>query len=209
MPYSYGLKAFNMGGHGFPFTNTAAFLSNPSGINVTAYGVLSADGHHLYVTIINKTFNSIGADAANVMIPAPANFSPTNAQYLLLSSTPDGQDGNATIVQTVFLGGSTIPSSGQWNGTWSPLTLGNQGQINMIVQPATAVIIDIQGNQAISAPPAISASLHAGSLGITYVGTLVSSTNVTGPYAPVSNAAPPYLVPATNTQQFYRSEETN
>jgi hypothetical protein len=204
MPYSYGLKAFNMGGHGFPFTNTPAFLSNTDNINATAYGVLSADARHLYVTVINKTFNSVGAHAANVMIPSPANFFPTNAQYLLLSSTPDGQDGNATIVQTAYLGGSTIPNSGQWNGTWSPLPLGNQGQINIVVQPATAVIIDIQGATALT--PAISAAFHTGNLVITYAGALVSSTNVAGPYTPVSNAATPYLVPTTNTQQFYRSE---
>src|SRR5262249_3692415 len=41
MPYAYGLKAFTLGGHGLPFTNTAAFFANPSGINLTAYGTLS------------------------------------------------------------------------------------------------------------------------------------------------------------------------
>ena len=203
MPYAYGLKAFNMGGHGFPVTNTAAFFSNPSNINVTAYGVLSPDGHHLYVTVINKAFDAVGASAASVMIPAPGNFSPTNAQCLLLSSTPAGQDGNATNVQTAYLGGATIPNSGKWNGTWSPLTPGNQGQMTLIVQPATAVIIDLQGNPA---PPTISTAPHSGNLVINFAGTLVSSTNVAGPYAPVSNATTPYVVPATNAQQFYRSK---
>ncbi|HEY1788263.1 MAG TPA: hypothetical protein VGJ73_08920 [Verrucomicrobiae bacterium] len=204
MPYAYGLKAFNMGGHGFPFTNTASFLSNPDNINATAYGVLSADGRHLYVTVINKTFNSVGAHAANVTIPAPANFSPTNAQYLLLSSTADGQDGNATILQTAYLGGATITNSGPWTGTWSPLSFGNQGQINMVVQPATAVIIDIQS--ASTALPTISVAVQAGRVVINYVGALLSSTNVSGPYMPVSNATTPYIIPATNAQQFYRSE---
>jgi len=204
MPYAYGLKAFNVGGHGFPFANTAAFFSNPNNINVTAYGVLSADGHHLYVTIINKTFDSVGAHAANVMIPVPANFSSTNAQYLLLSSTPPEQDGNATNLQTAYLGGATIPNSGQWNGTWSPLTLDSQDQINLVVQPATAVIIDIQGASTVT--PTITAAPGAGQVIINFVGTLVSSTNVTGPYAAVPNATTPHVVPATNTQQFYRSK---
>ncbi len=202
MPYAYGLKAFNLGGHGFPITNTAAVLSNPNNINVTAYGVLSADGSHLYVTIINKTFDAVGAVAANVTIPAPANFgSLTNACCMLLSSTPPGQDGNATIVQTAFLGGSPIPNSGQWNGTWTPLTLSN-GQADLVVQPATAVVIDLQGNN----NPAITVTGSGNSVTINYNGTLLSATNVTGPYAPVSGAAAPYVVPATNIQQFYRSE---
>jgi alpha-mannosidase len=41
---------------------------------------------------------------------------------------------------------------------------------------------------------------------IGYTGTLLSSTNVAGPYSPVAGAASPYVVPATNAQQFYRSE---
>jgi hypothetical protein len=204
MPYAYGLKAFNVGGHGFPITNTAAFFSNPDNINVTAYGVLSADGHHLYATVINKTFDAIGANAANVMIPALGNFSPTNAQCLLLSSTPAGQDGNATNLQNAYLGGATIPNSGQWNGTWSPLILSTQGQINLVVQPATAAIIDIQGGSTLT--PTVNTAPGAGHVVINYVGTLVSSTNVAGPYAAVPNATTPYVAPVTNTQQFYRSK---
>jgi hypothetical protein len=202
MPYAYGMKAFNLGGHGFPFTNTAAVFSNPDSINTTAYGVLSHDGNHLYVTVINKTFNSVGAHAANVTIPAPGNFSLTNAQYLLLSSEPAGEDGDATILQTAYLGGAIIPNSGSWNGTWTPLTLGNQGEVNLIVQPATAVVIDLQGNNA----PAISAEQSENNLIITYNGTLLSSTGVNGPYTPVGGAASPYIVPVTNTQEFYRTE---
>ena len=199
MPYAYGLKAFNLGGHGFPFTNTASFFSNPGNMNATAYGVLSADGSHLYVTVINKTWDVVGAVAANVTIPAPANFNPTNAQYMLLSSTPAGQDGNATNLATAYLGGAVITNSGPWTGTWTPLAL-NQGQVNLIVQPATAVVIDLQGS------PTISVTRSGKNVTITYTGTLLSSPNVAGPYAPVTEAASPYLTPATNTQQFYRAE---
>jgi hypothetical protein len=40
---------------------------------------------------------------------------------------------------------------------------------------------------------------------IQYTGTLLSSTNVSGPYNPVGGASSPYTVPATNAQQFYRA----
>ena len=202
MPYAYGLKAFNLGGHGLPFTNSAAFFSNPSGINVTAYGVLSTDSQHLYVTVINKTFSATSEGAANLTIPAPRNFNtPANAQYMLLSCMPDGQEGNATNLQTAYLGGATIPNSGKWSGTWSPLALNGQGQMSMVVQPATAVIIDLQAG-----PPQISGMLSGKNLVVTYAGTLLSSTNVTGPYAPVAGAASPFTIPITNSSQFYRAQ---
>lgn len=205
MPYAYGLKTFNMGGHGYPFTNTAAFLSNPSGMNLTAYGVLSADGTHLYITVINKTCDAASAAAANVTIPVPNNFlGPTNAQYLLLSSTAPGQDGNATNVQTAYLGGATITNSGPWNGTWTPLALNSQGQASLVVQPATAVVIDLQA----ASLPAINAAPLGNNEVIIYTGTLLSAPAVTGPYAPVVGAASPYTVPVTNSQQFYRAEST-
>ena len=38
-------------------------------------------------------------------------------------------------------------------------------------------------------------------------GTLQSATNVTGPYNDVPYALPPYTVPTTNSQQFYRVRE--
>jgi hypothetical protein len=137
--------AFNMGAQGSPITNTSSFFSNPDNINVTAYGVLSPSKNHLYITIINKTFQYVGAHAASVTIPAPGNFStPTSARYLLLSCEPAGQEGNASALQTAYLGGATIPNNGQWSGAWEPLTLGSQNQVTMIVQPATAVIIDLQ-----------------------------------------------------------------
>jgi hypothetical protein len=41
---------------------------------------------------------------------------------------------------------------------------------------------------------------------ITYTGTLLSSTNVAVPYAPVNGAASPYLLSKTNAQQFCRSQ---
>jgi hypothetical protein len=82
--------------------------------------------------------------------------------------------------------------------------LGSQGQITLVVQPATAVIVDIQGGPAVT--PTINAAPGTGHVVINYVGTLVSSTNVAGPYMLVPDATTPYTAPATNTQQFYRSK---
>jgi hypothetical protein len=55
------------------------------------------------------------------------------------------------------------------------------------------------------APPSLSLNRSGSQIVITYTGTLVSSTNVTGPYTPVSGAGSPYNVPVDAAQKFYRS----
>ena len=54
--------------------------------------------------------------------------------------------------------------------------------------------------------PTISAASSGANLVITYTGTLLFSTNVTGPYTNLTGAtASPYTVPATNAQMYFRS----
>ena len=54
--------------------------------------------------------------------------------------------------------------------------------------------------------PTISAVPSGTNLVVTYTGTLLSSTNVTGPYSNVTDAtSSPYTVPATNAQMYFRS----
>jgi hypothetical protein len=64
----------------------------------------------------------------------------------------------------------------------------------------------IQQLYTIANTPVVSLSRNSGSqLVITYTGTLLSSTNAAGPYMIVTGATSPYVIPATNQQQFYRS----
>ncbi|MDE3066657.1 MAG: hypothetical protein KGJ60_03810 [Verrucomicrobiota bacterium] len=59
---------------------------------------------------------------------------------------------------------------------------------------------------AVPTTPAISLTRSGNQLIITYTGTLLSSTNVAGPYAPVQGATPPtYTITPTGTQAFYRT----
>jgi len=53
--------------------------------------------------------------------------------------------------------------------------------------------------------PTISISRLGTAPVITYTGTLLSSTNVVGPYSPVSGATSPYTVPLDAPQTFYRT----
>jgi hypothetical protein len=52
------------------------------------------------------------------------------------------------------------------------------------------------------------APVSGGSLQLNWsYGTLQSATNVTGPYLDVTNISPPYTVPTTNQQEFFRVRE--
>jgi hypothetical protein len=195
-PYAYGLKAFGLGSQGTTINAAGFQISNPNNINLTGYGVVGTND--LYVTIINKTFNTVGSHDAAVTINKPAGFTPTSARYIVLTS---GSYGDATATSAT-LGGATIPTSGSWNGTWTSLGVTN-GACSLTVQAATAVIVDLQNN----ITPTISVVPSGNNVVITYVGTLLSSTNLTGTFAPISGASSPYTIPTTNAQQFYRATE--
>ena len=195
-PYAYGMKAFSLASQGTTITAAGIQLSNPNHINWTPYGVVGAND--LYVTLINKTFNPVGSYDAVVTINKPTGFAPTSAKYIVLTS---GADGSATATSAT-LGGATIPTAGSWNGTWNSLAVTN-GACSLTVQAASAVVVDLQQDTT----PTISVARSGNKVVITYVGTLLSSTNVTGTYTPVTGASSPYTIPTINVQQFYRAIE--
>ena len=140
--YAYGMKAFTLGGSGQVINPAQLLINNPSNANVTAYGVVNSSD--LYVTIVNKTFQTVGSHLVNVTIPPPTGFNVQNAQYIVLSggSTP-GSSGDATQ-DGACLGGAEIPNDGSsWAGTWTPLPV-SVGRVSLPVQPTTGVIIDLQ-----------------------------------------------------------------
>lgn len=53
--------------------------------------------------------------------------------------------------------------------------------------------------------PSLSLSTQGNQLVITYTGTLLSSTNVAGPYETVAGATSPYIVTPTGDQKFFRA----
>lgn len=182
-PYAYGIKAFSLASQGTTIPATGFQISNPDNINLTGYGVAGA--HDLYITIINKTFNPIGAYDAAVTINKPAGFTPTSARCIVLSS---GSDGDATAM-TATLGGATIPTAGNWNGIWNALPLTN-GACGLTVQAASAVIVDLHIDG-----PTISASTVGNDVILSW------ATNWTGYalYSAPSLAAGTLWRPVTNT----------
>jgi hypothetical protein len=140
-PKGYGIKAFNMGSHGYVEPVT---LNNPGNMNLTAYAV--GDARDLYVTVVNKTHDSTGdATDATVSI-SPTGYGPASCAAMTLT---DGQDGNAALM-TASLGGAAIANDSRWQGEWTPVSTDRNGHCSVTVQAASAVVVKLRaaGNYA-------------------------------------------------------------
>lgn len=140
-PKGYGMKAFDLSGHGYVEPVT---ISNPSGANVTAYAVGQAQD--LYVTIINKAHGT-GAPDANVTIQ-PQGMRSASVQAMMLTS---GVPGDATPM-TATLGGASIANNARWSGKWTAIAPDTGGRIALTVQAATAAVIRIHAASAYAGP---------------------------------------------------------
>jgi hypothetical protein len=136
-PKAYGMKAFDLGGHGYVEPVT---ISSPNKMNLTAYAV--GDARDLYVTIINKTHNSTKDSTDAVITIRPQGFRAAGAASILLT---DGEPGNAESM-TATLGGVKIRNDGPWRGQWTPLAVGTNGEVRAVVAATTAVVVRIQGD---------------------------------------------------------------
>jgi len=143
-PLGYGVKAFDLGGHGriVPVT-----VGNPDGVNLTAYGVLAAD-NSLFVTIINKTHES-GAATANVIIQPGGSYA-SGEVWLLQAPNND-----VSVTDGETLGGAPIGDDASWTGTPTALTSSGGGFL-LTLSPATAAVVKLTaGPQTVASPGAL------------------------------------------------------
>jgi hypothetical protein len=138
-PYAYGMRAFAEGSDGTTIDPSAVTFSRPVPKWLSAYPVLGDNGH-LYVTLINKTFERVGSKDAHVKIQ-PAGFHAARGTKLVLASAP-GASGVAAV-RSETLGGAILPASGRWNGKWEPVHVNHDGSIEVTVQATTAVVVDV------------------------------------------------------------------
>jgi hypothetical protein len=133
-PKAYGLKAFDLGSHGFVEPVT---ISNPNKINLTAYAV--GTDKDLFITIINKTHSTTN-DVTNAAVKIQVDrFNSGSAAYMVLT---DGEPGNAALM-TATLGGASITNHDRWKGKWTPLGRITNGTVELTVQSTTAAIVRI------------------------------------------------------------------
>ncbi|HZQ45018.1 MAG TPA: hypothetical protein VFA99_17335 [Acidobacteriaceae bacterium] len=143
-PKGYGIKAFNIGGHGYPVETSVRASDAPKDWSLTAYAVRA--GQNLYVTVINKMQGNEPDHTAQVTLhPDGLPFAKASVSTITLSS---GIPGDASRL-TAQLAGATIANSGeQWRGVWSPQNADVSGRVKLTVEPATAVIVRFQaGNR--------------------------------------------------------------
>ncbi len=110
-PLGYGIKAFDLGGHG---QLVPASLVNPDHLNLSAYAVLGP-GNRLFLTVINKEHGATARDADLSLASDAVRF--RHGQVIRLT-TPNGEVA-ATVGE--LLGGAPIQEDGNWNGHWLPL----------------------------------------------------------------------------------------
>ncbi len=156
-PKGYGIKAFNIGGHGHPLETFVRASDAPKDWSLTAYAV--GAGQDLYVTVINKMQGNEPDHVAQVTIhPAGMPFAKASVATMTLSSEVPGEAARLTAQ----LGGTTIANTGeQWRGIWTPQSADVSGHVTLRVDPATALIIRFHAG-----------SRYAGSVGINENGAL-------------------------------------
>ena len=134
-PLSYGMKLFDLGGHGklIPLT-----LSSEAGDGVSAYATLSAN-QLLTVTLINKT-HAAGAKEAAITLKLKSPSKPSSARTISMTEA----DGNVEANFGITIGGQPIQSDGSWTGQWKPLNISGAGDIAVNVAPASATVVSVQ-----------------------------------------------------------------
>ncbi len=131
-PVGYGIKAFDLGGHGSVLPLT---ISNSDSLDLTAYAVRGGD-KTLLVTIINKEHRT-GGRSADVTINATGMGG--RGQVIFLSAP----DSNVAVKTGVTLGGAPIEDSGSWAGKWKPLAANETNQHKVTVPVASAAIVKL------------------------------------------------------------------
>jgi Secretion system C-terminal sorting domain len=128
-PVGYGMKAFDLGGHGQVDSLT---MTNPDGLNLTAYAV--GDSDDLYVTIINKEYGLFPRTAKVTIVGDSLARSAT----VMFLKSPNG----VTDTSGVTIGGAAITNTG-WSGTWSPVDSVHADSVFVTVPGSQAAIVKI------------------------------------------------------------------
>ena len=127
-PQGYGIKAFDIGGHG----KVVPVTISRSGMR--AYGVI--DSSNLYLTIINKEHGEYGRDA-DVTVKGIEVKDPVGIMYLKAPTN----DVSATA--GITLGNATINNAGEWQGKWTTLQPHGDSRLTIPVSAASAAIVRI------------------------------------------------------------------
>jgi hypothetical protein len=131
-PKGYGLKAFDLGGHG---NEEPVAMVNTNSLNLTAYAV--SDSTNLYVTLINKEHGTGARDASLTITLSGFSSGSVAAMYL---TAPNG---DVAATNGVTLGGASITNNAPWVGQWTALGAVTNGRCMVTVTAASAAVVRI------------------------------------------------------------------
>ncbi|HEX3626056.1 MAG TPA: glycosyl hydrolase family 79 C-terminal domain-containing protein, partial [Verrucomicrobiae bacterium] len=131
-PIGYGIKAFDVGGHGSVMPMT---ITNSKGLNLTAYAVGSPT--NLYLTVINRENGAGARDASVTIVPTGLVNGSVSAMYLTAANGVFATNG-------ITLGGATITNNASWTGQWTDVGPLTNGQCMVTVPASSAAIFAIQ-----------------------------------------------------------------
>jgi hypothetical protein len=147
-PRGYGIKAFDLGSHGYTVGVTYPAYDLPNSTqsstnSIDTYAVGS--GQDLYVTLVNKSYApGVAADEADVTIDistSDAPFAAASVASLQLWNNDSSAPSDPEQL-TATLGGGSITNDGtQWPGLWTAQPAMTSGQETISVQPGQAMIV--------------------------------------------------------------------
>lgn len=134
LPLAYGLKIFDLGGHGKLLP--VEVRGNSEQLNLVAYGV-EGGGKRITVTLVNREFGQEGRGAT---VTIDAGKAVSRAETVVLAA----ESGEMSATKNLNLGGGGFGEDGEWKGKWSPLGKPLQGgKVVVEVAPATAVVVKL------------------------------------------------------------------
>lgn len=174
--------------HGFRF-----FVRDAFGKTHSCNSTIMPDGNWHFLAGVCDESNG----AVHLFIDGIDKADATISPGVAILSAPIGSAPGASLVSIGSRAGSSTSTSftNQFVGTIDEVAIFNRALTAGRVQELFA-----------AAPvPALGMGPASGGWAINYTGTLQSSTNVAGPYAPVPGAASPYNVAPAGPQMFYRA----
>jgi hypothetical protein len=131
-PLSYGLKLFDLGGHGHSLPVSVSGKST-----ITAYA--TRRGNEAFVTLINRRTE---ASDQQVGIKLDSPLAPGDAGSIFLRAKGDDLAAGSADMS---LGGSPIEADGQWKGGWTavPVADHENGSLSVSMPPASAAVFRV------------------------------------------------------------------
>jgi hypothetical protein len=120
----------------FALGNEPVTVSNPDGVNLTAYAVRGTGEH--WVTLINKEHGP-GVREVKATISIPGVGTAARAEVISLAVL----NGDPAAKAGATLGSASISADGPWLGTWKPLPAAQSGQFTVNVPAVSATVVRI------------------------------------------------------------------